>query len=57
MAPEEYDALCDELVRRLEQLPGPAGDPIGTRVFRPSELWRKQRGIPPDLIMYFGNLG
>jgi predicted AlkP superfamily phosphohydrolase/phosphomutase len=26
-------------------------------VFRPSELWRQQRGIPPDLIVYFGDLG
>src|SRR6185437_16837846 len=42
---------------RLEQVPGPAGGPIGTRVFRPSELWREQRGIPPDLIVYFGDLG
>jgi predicted AlkP superfamily phosphohydrolase/phosphomutase len=57
VAPEEYEALRDELASRLEQLPGPDGDLIGTRVFRPSELWREQRGIPPDLIVYFGDLG
>ena len=57
VAPEDYDAVCDELAEALERLPGPDGDPIGTRVFRPRELWREQRGIPPDLIVYFGDLG
>ncbi len=26
-------------------------------MFRPAELWREQRGIPPDLVVYFGDLG
>ncbi|MGH2894262.1 MAG: alkaline phosphatase family protein, partial [Solirubrobacteraceae bacterium] len=45
------------LATRLEALPGPDGSPIGTRAFRPHQLWREQRGIPPDLIVYFGDLG
>ena len=53
----EYEPLLDELADRLERLPGPDGQAIGTRVFRPRELWREQRGIPPDLIVYFGDLG
>lgn len=53
----EYGPLLDELGARLEQLPGPDGTAIGTRTFRPAELWREQRGIPPDLIVYFGDLG
>jgi predicted AlkP superfamily phosphohydrolase/phosphomutase len=57
VAPEEYEQLLDELANRLEQLPGPDGRSIGTRSFRPQELWREQRGIPPDLIVYFGDLG
>jgi predicted AlkP superfamily phosphohydrolase/phosphomutase len=55
--PDDYDLLRDELAERLEQLPGPDGRPIGTRVFRPEELWRERRGIPPDLVVYFGDLG
>ena len=57
VAGEDYEALLDELAERLEQLPGPDGEPIGTRVLRPQELWREQRGIPPDLVVYFGDLG
>lgn len=55
--PADYEQLRDELAERLEALPGPEGKPIGTRVFRPHELWREQRGIPPDLVVYFGDLG
>lgn len=54
--PAEYEALRDEIIARLEALPGPDGHPIGTRVFRPQELWAEQRGVAPDLIAYFGNL-
>ena len=57
VAPDDYERLRDELAERLEQLPGPDGRPIGTRAFRPEELWREQRGIPPDLVVYFGDLG
>jgi predicted AlkP superfamily phosphohydrolase/phosphomutase len=53
----EYEQLLDELADRLQRLPGPDGESIGTRTFRPQELWREQRGIPPDLIVYFGDLG
>jgi predicted AlkP superfamily phosphohydrolase/phosphomutase len=57
VAPADYERLRTELAERLEQLPGPDGRPIGTRAFRPEELWREQRGIPPDLVIYFGDLG
>ncbi len=53
----DCESLLDELAGRLEQLPGPDGETIGTRTFRPQELWREQQGIPPDLIVYFGDLG
>lgn len=57
VAPEEVDGLREELAQRLAEIPGPEGEPLGTCVFRPEELWREQRGIPPDLIVYFGDLG
>jgi predicted AlkP superfamily phosphohydrolase/phosphomutase len=54
--PDDYERLRDELAERLEQLPGPNGHPIGTRALRPEELWRERRGVPPDLVVYFGDL-
>lgn len=54
---EERDPLLRELAAGLQRLPGPDGEPIGTRTFLPGELWREQQGIPPDLVVYFGDLG
>jgi predicted AlkP superfamily phosphohydrolase/phosphomutase len=52
----DYDVLRAELAAGLEALPGPDSRPIGTRVHRPEDLWLERRGIPPDLVVYFGNL-
>jgi len=54
--PEAYDATRDELIAKLEALSDPQGRPIGTRAFRPEEIYRQIHNIPPDLIVYFGNL-
>jgi len=54
--PGEYEAVREELARKLEALPDPSGRPIGTVAFRPQEIYRQVRGIPPDLIVYFGDL-
>ena len=32
------------------------GNDIGTRVYKPEEVYKEVKGIPPDLIVYFGNL-
>ncbi|QEC48340.1 phosphodiesterase [Baekduia soli] len=55
--PADYERVRDEIAARLEALGGPDGTPIGTRALRPEDLWREQRGIPPDLVVYFGDLG
>jgi predicted AlkP superfamily phosphohydrolase/phosphomutase len=54
--PQEVEALCEELTAKLEALRDPAGVNLGTRVFRPQAIYRACNGIPPDLIVYFGNL-
>ena len=56
VGPGEYDALRDELIHRLEEMTGPDGQPIGTKVHRPEDLWARRHGIPPDLVVYFGDL-
>ena len=40
----------------MQALRGPHGEELGTRVYRPQELFRECHGVPPDLICYWGNL-
>jgi len=52
----QYEAVRDELITKLEAAPGPDGTPLGTRVFKPQDVYTEVRGVPPDLIVYFGDL-
>lgn len=45
-----------ELTAKLEALGDEHGNPIGTRVFFPEDIYREVRGVAPDLIVYLGNL-
>lgn len=45
-----------ELRERLEAATDADGRPLGTRVFEPEEVYAAVKGIPPDLIVYFGDL-
>jgi predicted AlkP superfamily phosphohydrolase/phosphomutase len=54
--PARYDEVRDELVAKLEALPGPDGQPMGTLVYKPQSVYPEIRGIAPDLIVYFGDL-
>ncbi len=57
VAPEDYEATRDTLIRELEALGDHNGQPIGTRVLKPENLYRTVRGqAPPDLFVYFGDL-
>jgi len=56
VSPGEYDAICRELIDKLQAMPDHEGRPMGTKVYRPHELYRTVNGIPPDLIVLFGNL-
>ncbi len=53
---KEYAAFRDHLKQELESLGDEEGRPIGTRVFKPEDIYRSVRNIPPDLIVYFGDL-
>jgi predicted AlkP superfamily phosphohydrolase/phosphomutase len=35
---------------------GPAGEDLGTLVYKPQSIYRQVNGIAPDLIVYWGNL-
>jgi len=54
--PARYEATRDELIAKLEAAPGPDGESLGTRVFKPQDVYPEVQGVAPDLIVYFGDL-
>jgi predicted AlkP superfamily phosphohydrolase/phosphomutase len=56
ISPDRYEAARDEIATALEALPGPDGNLMGNRAFRPDSIYPDVAGIPPDLIVYFADL-
>ena len=56
VAPEQVEMLKQELTAKLESLTDPVGRPLGSKVFRPENLYVACRNVAPDLIVYFGDL-
>src|SRR5438046_5259588 len=54
--PERYDDVRAELTARLEAMPGPDGELLGTRVIKPQDVYPEVRGVAPDLIGHFGGV-
>jgi predicted AlkP superfamily phosphohydrolase/phosphomutase len=54
--PGEYEAVRDDLARRIAAIPDDAGRPIATAVYKPEELYDTVKGVAPDLIVIFGDL-
>lgn len=55
--PGDYEKIRSELKEKIEAIEDPDGNCIGTKVFRPQELYKEVNGVAPDLLVYFGNLG
>jgi predicted AlkP superfamily phosphohydrolase/phosphomutase len=53
---EAARAAREELREKLEALPGPAGEPLGTAVHLPEEVYVRTSGVAPDLLVYPGDL-
>jgi predicted AlkP superfamily phosphohydrolase/phosphomutase len=54
--PTDYERVRQELIDKIAAITDPQGRPLGCRAHRPQELYRSVNGIPPDLIVYFGDL-
>ncbi len=54
--PDEVEALRNELKAKFEAIVDPNGVNIGTTVYKPQEVYQECNGVPPDLIVYFGDL-
>jgi len=52
----DYGPIREEIGEGLEAIADDQGVNIGTKVFKPEEVYSETRRIPPDLIVYFGNL-
>jgi predicted AlkP superfamily phosphohydrolase/phosphomutase len=52
----DYESFRDRLADAIRAIPAPDGGAIGTRVFKPQEVYRQVTNIAPDLIVYFGDL-
>ena len=53
---EDYEKMRHEVEARLEAEVDHQGSPLGTRVFRPEEIYHEVKNVAPDLIAYFGDL-
>jgi predicted AlkP superfamily phosphohydrolase/phosphomutase len=56
VAPADYEMVRSEIARKLEAIVDPEGNNIGTKAYRAQDVYREVKGIPPDLIVYFGDL-
>ena len=54
--PDRYEEVRDEIKAKIEGLGDDRGNPIGTKVFKPEEVYTEVKNIAPDLIVYFGDL-
>ncbi len=54
--PAEFSAFRDRVQAEIEAIGDEQGRPIGSVIYRPERLYRECRNIPPDLIVYFGDL-
>jgi predicted AlkP superfamily phosphohydrolase/phosphomutase len=54
--PDAYERVRDELIARIEAIPDDLGRPMDTKVYRPEDVYPEAKGVPPDLIVHFGDL-
>ena len=54
--PGDYERVRDDLKVRLEATADEEGQPLGTVVFKPEEIYREVRNVAPDLIVQCGDL-
>jgi predicted AlkP superfamily phosphohydrolase/phosphomutase len=54
--PADYERVRGDLIAGIEAIADERGRPIGSRAYRPEDLYREVRGVAPDLIVYFGDL-
>ena len=54
--PGDYEKVRDEIKALFEGTTDDLGKPMGTRAYKPQEIYRSVNRIAPDLIVHFGGL-
>ena len=54
--PEDVESVQTELAEKLSSIPDSDGNPLDTKVYKPLDVYQTVSGIPPDLIVHFGDL-
>jgi len=53
---DQYEDFRNELIEKLEAMADENGKNLGTKIFRPEDVYDRCENVPPDLIVYFGDL-
>jgi predicted AlkP superfamily phosphohydrolase/phosphomutase len=56
VSPQDYDVVRQEIMAGLLTIGDEQGQPLETRCFTPEQLYKMARGVPPDILVYFGDL-
>jgi predicted AlkP superfamily phosphohydrolase/phosphomutase len=54
--PRDYERVRSDLIAGIEAITDPRGRSLGSKAYRPENLYRAVTGVAPDLIVYFGDL-
>lgn len=54
--PADYEKVRSDLAAEIAGIADPAGRNIGSKAYRPEDLYREVRNVAPDLTVYFGDL-
>jgi predicted AlkP superfamily phosphohydrolase/phosphomutase len=54
--PADYERVRSEIAEKIAAITDPQGRNIGSKAYRPEEIYRVVNGVAPDLIVYFGDL-
>jgi predicted AlkP superfamily phosphohydrolase/phosphomutase len=57
VAPGEVSPLLEQIAAGVAAIPDDLGRKMATRACRPEEIYREVKNIPPDLMIFFGDLG
>ena len=54
--PADYEAVRDDLKLQFEAVTDDNGQVMGTKVFKPDQIYKEVRNVAPDLLVHFGDL-